>query len=752
MSRLYFRTHFSASVLVKTFLVGCVLLGTMPLYAEPTDAPAPSPSDILAPAPAPAPVTDADRPDVEFRVPDAPPAVELPAEVPDSGLFQSYPDLSEQSFLPNTSGRRLGGSLFEDTFHDTIISRNQLNEIRPRDMGEALETQPGVFIQRTGRGQASPFIRGLTGQQVLILVDGVRMSNATFRAGPNQYFSLIDPNMVDHIEVMRGPGAVEWGSDAIGGVINVVTRGATRTGADYLRGSTIQQFSTADLGYAGRVNVEGWYRTTGVFGGIGYGNFNELDRGGGLGRQDATSFRSLSGDVKVTRVLDDYHELIFAVQHFEQNDVFRTDRFLKGDTRVFDPQQRDLAYIRLNGHDLGGLCDSYSLTVSFNRMKEDQLRYPETAPPYSKESLRRFSDNQFGATSIFTKDLDQFGKVAYGVDFYHEHINSVRRDTNLSTHAVTYKLGPYPDDSYYTRLGAFLKWKVDLTDRLTAESGVRYSYIKSGARVRVVTSNGTIDSYINPHYDDVSANIGLTYRLSDTWNLVGSVAEGFRPPNLDDYAATNDNTFAGTQIPNPTLRPERSLNYEIGLKTNQSRFRGQAFFFYTDISNHILRRPQGDPNAPNFVLTRENRDSKLYGVELAGEYLLTDEWSLYGNFSHVYGQDTQLNEPLSRVNPTQGIAGLRWRSECGMNWFDTYVWMVDRQDRLSARDLADHVRIPADGTPGYATFNVRIGHMLDEHQRIILNVYNITDKLYRVHGSGSDGPGIDVVLGYEWTH
>ena len=100
---------------------------------------------------------------------------------------------------------------------DTIIDRRQLRERAPVDMFQAIEQEVGVLVQRTQRGAAAPFIRGLTGQQVLILVDGIRLNNATFRQGPNQYFNTIDPGMVERIEVLRGPQSVLYGADAIGG-------------------------------------------------------------------------------------------------------------------------------------------------------------------------------------------------------------------------------------------------------------------------------------------------------------------------------------------------------------------------------------------------------------------------------------------------------------------------------------------------------------------------------------------------------
>ena len=74
---------------------------------------------------------------------------------------------------------------------------------------QALRDVPGVHIQQTTSGQGSPFVRGLTGQQVLHLINGVRFNNSTFRPGANQYTALIDQDFADRIEVVRGPGSTQ---------------------------------------------------------------------------------------------------------------------------------------------------------------------------------------------------------------------------------------------------------------------------------------------------------------------------------------------------------------------------------------------------------------------------------------------------------------------------------------------------------------------------------------------------------------
>lgn len=668
-----------------------------------------------------------------------------------------FPSLADQILGDLDSGLRGAPlSLFDNPRAIDIVTRQQLDERSPIDMGQALEQTPGVMIQRTGRGQSSPYVRGLTGQQVLIMVDGVRMTNATFRAGPNQYFNTIDPNSVERIEVIRGPGSVLYGGDAIGGVINIVTKRASGSVGDFLTGGTVQRFSSADLGYTGRLSVEGWVGSLGAFAGAGYGNYNDLDIGGtpdappgfNVRRQPATSWSYRSADLKLNYLLSDCSELVFGLQHYRGEDIFRTDRFPANRESIFDPQMRELFFLRWQGYDLCGPITTYQITASLHRFEEERADRdfrPGRNPLLT--SYRGFTDEQTGITGSFTTDMDRFGTLSYGFDWYHDDIDSWRTDVDASVQppTVTRRAGEVPDDAYYSRYGAFFNWDVWLTDRLLASSGIRFEHVTAGATVTV----GNVADQIAPHYQGWIGQMGLTYTLTSNLHLVGSISEGFRAPNIDDLATINENVFVGIQLPNPNLLPEKSLTYEVGAKWNSSRLHCQAFVWWTDLQDHILRGPPD----PNNLLERANGDSRLQGVEVLGEYLMGSQWSLYGNFWYTYGQDVGLfDEPLDRIPPMQGIVGVRRRWNCGRDWFDVFAWLVDKQDRLAARDIADVNRIPPGGTPGYATVNFRLGRMITPRQRLALNVENLFDEQYRVHGSGSDGPGINAILTYELLH
>ena len=686
----------------------------------------------------------------------------IPQLTPTTIFSDSYPSLADQMFGATDTGRfgqstgilRNQQSIFDSPVAASITTRQQIAEKQSPDIFHALQNEVGVLMQRTGIGQSSPFVRGLTGQQVLILVDGIRLNNSFFRRGPNQYFNTIDPGMIDHIEVLRGQGSVLWGSDAIGGVINVVSRGPnTIEGQQHSNafGSEFHQtYNTADSASYSRMNVEGWMGNGGFFGGGSYLNVRDLDTGFDFGRQPGTNYQQYTGDLKFRYLLGEDQLLTVALQHVEQEDLPRSDRFpgfpgdrnnsnSLGGARFFDPQQRDLAYVRYEALDPFGVLDAITATASYHRQREVQTRGIPTSRSQETDV------ETTGVNLVGVRDM-QIGKVSVGVDWYHDDI-----DSKFSGSAS----GPVvPDDAYYERLGAFLNWDFELTERLDVTAGVRYEHIETAGTPVIDIDDGmgnqvATPTAVNANFHDWVSQVGLVYEIDPTVHLVGSISEGFRAPNIDDLMGNNIVAGEGMSVPTLGLEPERSINYEVGIKTNGERLRTQTFVYWLDIEDSIVSvQPLPPLNFPS-----GNEDAYVQGVEFDGEYLLNDGWSLYGNFWYTYGRNDVTGSPLSRIPPAQGIAGLRWRSMDSNSWFSIYTWMVRRQDRLDqVRDIRDE-RIPIGGTPGYATLNLRAGHAFGEcdQHRVSLNLENVTDKAFLVHGSGVFGTGFTARLGYSWV-
>jgi hemoglobin/transferrin/lactoferrin receptor protein len=705
------------------------------------------------------------EPEAESDIPSAfdgaPQPVNDGSSVADAvNVSQSFPSLTQLEFGAAgpfgpadgiMRGSMASGSLFDTPRAASIVTRKVIQEKQSSDMFQALQNEVGVHMQRTAAGQASPFIRGLTGQQVLILIDGIRLNNSITRFGPNQYFNTIDPGMVDHIEVVRGPASVLWGGDAIGGAINIVSRGPDvcygMNQGNYGAPEYHQYFNTADSSPYSRMNAEGWIGPAGYFGGGSTMDVHDLETGYAFGRQPGTAYEQWAGDVKFNYLLSRESMLTVALQHFQQDHLPRSDRFpgYPGDRNnsntlanalFFDPQQRDLGYIRYQAIDPTSFSDAITVTASYHRQRE---------------SLERgVPRNQFQETDVETgglqftsvKDLEDLGFFTAGCDWYHDDVDSPFG--GAATRPIV------PDDAYYERFGVFGNWEVPLTYQLSAIAGARYELVDAAGSPLVTIGGAPTAVTVFPHFNDWVAHVGLSYKLTDDVALVSNFSEGFRAPNLDDLMANNPNVLQqGSQLPSLGLTPEHAYTYEVGVKTNYDILRTQAFCYWTEIDDAIVPIVAG---ANQFAL--DNQDARLQGVEMDGELLLTDYWSMYGNFWYTYGENRVIGAPLTRIPPMQGILGLRMRDAALRSYFQVYTWMVDRQDRLDpVRDAADE-RIPIGGTPGFATLNCRVGRSFGDYNQHILSfsLENITDKAYLVHGSGVFGTGITGRFGYSWDY
>lgn len=152
----------------------------------------------------------------------------------------------------------------------------------PQSVADALRFQGGVAVQQTTPGQSTIYVRGLSGREVVHLVDGVRVNSTIFRAGNNPQLSLIDPYSLAHLEVVRGPSSVLHGSDALGGVVVGATRlpGYSLDG-ESTRGSTFSSITSNPLGSAHRVSVEHAAARWAAHLGVTYYGAGDIQPGGG---------------------------------------------------------------------------------------------------------------------------------------------------------------------------------------------------------------------------------------------------------------------------------------------------------------------------------------------------------------------------------------------------------------------------------------------------------------------------------------
>ena len=685
---------------------------------------------------------------------------------------EASPAVEDKKDAANTTiviGRRTEDELVDVPSTVEALSEDYLVRRRAyRTLPEALAEVPGVLVQKTSRGQGSPYIRGFTGFRTLLLVDGIRLNHAAMRSGPNQYWGTVDPLALDRVEIFKGPASVLYGSDAIGGTVNAISRSPVVLDSPdyreadgyrlYLRHSTAERSFTSRYEYSRALT-----RNSAALLGVTSRDFDNLQAGGDTGSLPETGYDELDGDAKVVFYPTEDLEVVLALQSVKMNDAPRThstihSRSYRGTTigsdlkRDFD-QRRRLAYIQANWEPTSpGLLDRVTLSLSNHQHDETEKRIR------SNGRLRRqgFHDDVFGSFIQGESDSN-LGLLTLGVEYYRDSIDSFFSEFEVDgSLRVERPRGPIADDATYDLLGIYAQDVFSLSDRLELTAGGRLNYASADAAV--VDPDPTDTNAIDPVSEDFSAAVGslrATYRLEDGWSLYGGVSEGFRAPNLSDLTRFDVSRSGELEVPAPGLEPEEYTSLELGARWFRDDLEAYAAVHHNFIEGLIVRSPTGDVIDGLPVVTKENSaDGFVRGIELGGSWLVAQRWSLFGALAWLDGETdnptTGNPEPLSRLMPLTGLLGIRWVSEDDTWWVEGTLTMVKGQDKLSARDAGDTQRIPPGGTPGFSVISIRGGKELFEDCDLFLGLENIADKDYRNHGSGQNEPGLNAIMGLDW--
>ncbi len=610
-----------------------------------------------------------------------------------------------------------------------LLDAGSIRKLQVRTSPEALNLSPGVFVQKTNHGGGSPFVRGLTGNQTLLLIDGIRLSNATSRYGPNQTFNTIDVFGIAGTEVLRGSGSVQYGSDAIGGTIQALSFQPELAEKTSWGGSLLSRFATRGMEQSLNSAVNYSSRRTAFRASVTARNFGDIVGGDTTGKQLPSGYQELDYDIKGKIELTETSDLTLAYQSVHQKDVPVYHKYILENYAVnkMDPQNRKLAYARYNQTLNAGILKSAVFTASLQNSEEGRAIQKNGSQILRTENdkVRSFGFSAEGLTSSGT-----IWSANSGFEVYNDMVKSIRRDKDLSTGATTDKRGLYPDGSTMTSMAAFSLHSFDLNNwGITA--GARFnSFIINVEDEAVGNARLTPSALVG--------NLAVMRKLTPRSNLFGSVNTGFRAPNIDDLGTLGIVDFR-YETPNYDLKPEHSIQYQIGYKYIGNVLSGEAYLYHNKLSDLIVRnKVVGDTIDGYPVYIKENVEKAyIQGFETAWDIRLSGSWTINTAFTYTYGQNITKNEPARRIPP------VFWRvaAEYGLKaWWINAEWLgAGDQSRLAAGDIADN-RIPVGGTPGWNIFNLNSGIDTDWYS-INLSLYNLFNTDYRYHGSGVNGVG-----------
>ncbi|HZO56548.1 MAG TPA: TonB-dependent receptor [Bryobacteraceae bacterium] len=666
------------------------------------------------------------------------------------------------------TARRGAAEEADESQHVVVIKDNAAIASRPAaTLGNAFEREPGIMVQQSTYGQVSPFLRGLTGYHVLNVIDGVRFNNSTFRSGPNQYLAFVEPMQAQRVEALLGPTGSQYGSDALGGTIQVLTpeaRFASARGWE-THGQLQLSGATADWSGIGGARLSLASERLFWLGGVSGRKHNDFRAGRGLdsrnafyrflgmplkgvrdllgSRQQDTGFRQYGLQTKLAWRPREGHIATLNYQRGVQADVRGYKDLLGGLGRMlstFEPQLLNWFHGRYEKLGLSAL-DSLSGTFSWNSQTDGSRRQNLRLTDPITEDVNRV--NAYGYTGQGTAHWASRLVASFGGEIYDERIRSRREVTNPVDASVSRPRPLYPDRSQYQNLGLFSQAGVQLTSRLRASGGLRFTAVRF--HTVADSANGIPDS--SQWFRDVTFHASARYQVAGPFGIHAVVSRGFRAPNLNDLGALGLNDL-GYEVPSSSARDagallstdsgesaiakgaplgalaaESLLNYEFGARVNTSRLYARVQLFDAELADPIVRRTllfpvsntpaslaglpvtplpqtaaqqtQGvvavataiDPRAvKSFV---NDGSSRYYGLEALTRYSLAHHWTLEANYTYLLGRDLNPNRNIRRLPPQSGTVSLRHAPSGRRPWWEISVTATGAQHRLSGGDRDD---------------------------------------------------------------
>lgn len=654
--------------------------------------------------------------------------------------------------LLSLMGIRMAISVFSDTLQTVVVSVSRQPIVSQRlvipvyavkvksnslmNTPELFSTVPGVFLQRTNQGGGSAFVRGLTGNQTLLVLDGIRFNNSTFRYGPNQYLNTIDPFSLDQVEVVRGSGSVQYGSDALTGAVHLISKKPSfgaKSWSGQILGRGISQ--GMELSALANVNFQSARSSFSLL--ASKKTFGDITRGGDGYFQRPTGYDEQNLQLQYRQKIGNYLTLENLIQQNVQDHIpvyhkIQLENFAINEMTL---QSYRRAYARLLYQGSKSWLQSAELTASIQASKEQRALQKKGNATLRKEEDQIQTVGLIGQIkSEFTPGLHSIT----GIEYYSDRVRSSRLDLNMKTTALR---ALYPDNSQYNTFSVFSlhefvyrSWQM--------HAGLRYQ--KTSSFLPDTTVGNSTISQGALVYDG-----GVSYAINSQLTFFGSLSSGFRAPNLDDLGSLGIVDFRYEQ-PAYQLKPEYSLTKNIGFRFKKRHYQAEWAAFYTSLTNLISRIKTTEVIQGYPVYRKENVDQAyLYGFEWSQTLSLGERFSLGNSISYVLGQNQTQNEPMRRIPPFNGNLSVNYQLNKGIV---SLLWIfADRQDRLSAGDKSDN-RMNPGGTAGWGILQLQANYKITPHIQLGMQGVNLGNVPYRMHGSGIDGMGrsLHMQIGYLW--
>ncbi len=660
----------------------------------------------------------------------------------------------------------------------SVTTTEDIDRENMQDIRDLVRNEPGVTVGNNPNraGFQNFVIRGIGGNRVLIIVDGMRQPDFPDSNTGAGTYTREQPDLEDikRVEIIRGPASALYGSDAIGGVVAYTTKDP----GDYMRdgrniyGSVKAAYSGANQQFAetftgavrsGNVEVLGIYtRRDGQ---------EYMPAQSTIGPNPTTWYNNdflaklviRPSDVDTLRITGGYTQGRQSTQVLSGVGVFPS-LF----TRVYDEWGQDNAdTYRISGqwvHEAPiGFIDRVDFLAYYNSVTTQadtyQLRGATNGviPTNARATSSLFTQAVSGAELQMNTDASLFGLrnfLTYGLSFAYTSTSRPRNRAaiTLATGATTQVVGgeTYPNknfpDTDTIQAGAYLQDEITAFDgRLVVTPAVRLDYYSltpdpdryfwnsTGATLGIIP---TASSYLS-----ASPKLGAVYHFTDTYASYFQYSTGFRAPPYDNANFGFTNTASFYQIlPNANLKPETANSFEVGFRGKYATGSSwQLTGFYNLYNNFIETVVVGQVGPVTQYQYVNLTNVTIWGVEARGEYRFTPDWAILGWTAFAQGTDTKTGLPVDSVSPWASQARLRYGGEKGLN------------AQIIGTMVAQHTQVSSPAffqTPAYFNLDATIGYTFGNHIKLNAGAFNITNAQYwnsaDVIGVAKTNPQLDL--------
>ena len=682
---------------------------------------------------------------------------------------------------------------------------NKIEKIKRRDIvfnnpatsADMIAAGNQVYVQKSQLGGGSPMIRGFAANKILMVLDGVRMNNAIYRSGNLHNVLQADVNSIEEAEIIFGPGTNIYGSDALGGVIDIHTIKPTFSTDEKMVGSghALSRISSADFERTINANFNLSNNKWALGANISYSKFDDLRMGSmhnnynlrneyvdvinGIDSivtnsdpevQRYSGYDQLSMITKVRHKFSDNITWDYSLYLTTTSAVPRYDRLLQYSDDVlkyakwdYEPQQWIMNRLSLNMQNNASWYDNAVFTLGYQNVKEGR-----SDRKYKDDWLRKRKEHVdiFSLNADFDKVLGLGHYLYYGFEVVYNNVESEGMQENIRNQEEEVISSRYPDGgTKFFQSGAYLSYKRNFNSiPLTLLTGIRFSYVSLYSKFNDTTFYQLPYTDISIKNGAITGSVGLVYH-PDSWQYNINLSSGFRAPNLDDVAKIFDSEPGNVVVPNKNLKPEYLYNVDVGII---KKFNGLAKLevtaFYSYLVDAMVRRDftlnghdsiMYDGELSRVQAIVNTGSAQIYGASIIFDIKIFKNLAVKTILTTIKGEDDS-GEPLRHAPPLYGetkftyeknrlkmMLGLDYNAEISYNNLAP-----------SERDKAYLYATNASGnpySPGWWTLNYMGSYAFNEKFVISFGVENILDYRYRPYSSGITSPGRNFLLALRYS-